>query len=340
MKKIILFCSIALVSWTCSTEVDLLDDWKETTVVYGLLDQGQDTQYVRIQKAFLGPDNALSMAQQYDSINYINSLNVVLKEIDENGNIISTYSLSPVTFMDKDAGIFNSPMQVVYAMSTPAFSTTHSYRLFIDNSQTGNHCESATTLIRSFNITKPQGNVIEIRKITPATKVTVEWTPPGNSQLFQVGAIFHYKETDINGNTVLKATPTWTIETYESSSTTALSHEIKFDPDNFYRFLITCIAEDPNIVSRESDYIEFTVTAAGEELQTYMAVNSPSSSLVQERPFYTNIENGYGIFSSRFSKTKTNMTLANFTLDTLSQGHISCGLRFKDHNGTISAGCQ
>ena len=33
-----------------------------------------------------------------------------------------------------------------------------------------------------------------------------------------------------------------------------------------------------------------------------MEVNDASSSIVQERPEYTNIENGIGIFSSRYNK--------------------------------------
>jgi hypothetical protein len=43
-------------------------------------------------------------------------------------------------------------------------------------------------------------------------------------------------------------------------------------------------------------------------MNTYMEVTEPSLSLVQERPPFTNIVNGIGLFSSRFSK-KQNDTL-------------------------------
>jgi len=36
----------------CSTDLDVIGDYKETMIVYGLLDQAQDTQYVKINKAF------------------------------------------------------------------------------------------------------------------------------------------------------------------------------------------------------------------------------------------------------------------------------------------------
>ena len=93
MKKLLLFLPISLLFWTCSTELDILDDYKETSVVYCLLDQTQPIQYIRIQKAFLGPDNALVMAQQYDSINYINQL-VVTVEGFHNGQLMQTFSTS------------------------------------------------------------------------------------------------------------------------------------------------------------------------------------------------------------------------------------------------------
>ncbi|MCP4294029.1 MAG: hypothetical protein GY786_00280, partial [Proteobacteria bacterium] len=50
--------------------------------------------------------------------------------------------------------------------------------------------------------------------------------------------------------------------------------------------------------------VDYFVAAAGEEYDTYMNVNGPSTSLVQDRPEYTNIENGIGLFSSRYFKDR------------------------------------
>jgi hypothetical protein len=100
------------------------------------------------------------------------------------------------------------------------------------------------------------------------------------------------------------------------------------------------------VSARESDYLEFIVYAGGEALQTFMAVNSPSNSLVQERPLYTNINNGLGVFSCRYQKVKTNLTITPQTEDTLSKGQYSCHLQFLDRNATITnildlpPGCQ
>jgi hypothetical protein len=36
-----------------------------------------------------------------------------------------------------------------------------------------------------------------------------------------------------------------------------------------------------------------------------MEVNEPSNSIVQDRPEFTNIDNGTGLFSSRYKNTRT-----------------------------------
>lgn len=121
---------------------------------------------------------------------------------------------------------------------------------------------------------------------------------------------------------------------------------ITFDPNAFYQNLANVIHFDPNVSARQSDYIEFVVFAGGEELQTYMAVNGPSNSLVQEKPLYTNINNGLGVFSARYQKIKSNLTLTPQTVDTLAKGHLSCQLQFLDRNESIinnldlPPGCQ
>jgi len=63
------------------------------------------------------------------------------------------------------------------------------------------------------------------------------------------------------------------------------------------------ISYNPN-VRRRSLYMDFVISVAGNEFNTYMEVNQPSTNIIQERPEYTNISNGLGIFSSRYIKNQ------------------------------------
>ena len=63
MKYIPIYLSILVTFLTsCSEEVNLTGDFKETAVVYGLLDHADSLHYVKITRAFIGPGNALEIA--------------------------------------------------------------------------------------------------------------------------------------------------------------------------------------------------------------------------------------------------------------------------------------
>ena len=340
MKKLIGITAIAFLVSMCSTEIDLLEDWKETSVVHGLLDQTQPKQYIRIQKAFLGPDNAFAMAQQYDSINYVNALDVKIEQI-LNGNVINVFTLTPDTFYNKQSGDFYSPMQVIYSFDTPSgLADNCEYHLIVNNSQTGNTAQSTTTLVEDFLISAPQGPSVSFIKPNVSTKVEVKWGGAPSARMYELAMYFHYFETDLNNVTTSKTTPPWIIGGILTSSVTANSvQSIKFDPDGFYRFVAAQVPNDDNVIKRQSGHVEFVVYACGDGLRQFMEINGPSSGLAQEKPIFTNIENGQGIFSARTTAVKTPLTLTPQSLDSISYGRFTCPLKFEDRNGII-VGCQ
>ena len=65
---------------SCSTDVDLYADFKDITIVYGLLDINKDTNYVKINRAFLGYGDANEIAMIPDSSNYPGKLDAKIIE--------------------------------------------------------------------------------------------------------------------------------------------------------------------------------------------------------------------------------------------------------------------
>src|SRR5215212_5226416 len=109
LKKSVLISAVAAVSFTsCSTDVDLLEDYKPITVVYGLLNVNDSIQYIKVNKAFLGEGNALLMAEQNDSVNYKpGEISVQLQQINPStGAVIQTINCDTTTQILKDDGIF------------------------------------------------------------------------------------------------------------------------------------------------------------------------------------------------------------------------------------------
>ncbi len=71
MRKLTIFLlAVSVFFVACETDFELNASWKEVTVVYGLLDQSQQQQYIKINKAYLGEGDALQMASVTDSSHY------------------------------------------------------------------------------------------------------------------------------------------------------------------------------------------------------------------------------------------------------------------------------
>ena len=99
MKKLFVYLSLVagLVGFNaCSTDVDLYANYKDIPVIYGLLNTSEDTNYVRINRAFSGSNeshiNALNVALIADSCNYPGKLNAYIVEYKQGyGNTYHLY---------------------------------------------------------------------------------------------------------------------------------------------------------------------------------------------------------------------------------------------------------
>ena len=59
------------------------------------------------------------------------------------------------------------------------------------------------------------------------------------------------------------------------------------------------------------------MTVGTTDLETYIDVNKPITGIVQERPHFSNINNGIGLFSSRFTHVRSDVLLNEWTKDYL-----------------------
>ena len=59
--------------------------------------------------------------------------------------------------------------------------------------------------------------------------------------------------------------------------------------------------ESKNNTPKQFLNLDLVMTEGSDDLKTYINVNKPFSGIVQERPVFSNINNGVGLFSSRFT---------------------------------------
>ena len=154
MKKLtFLFLLSSILFSSCETDFNVNADWKEVTVVYGLLDQNEDKQYIRINKAFLGNENAYVMASVTDSINYNpNNLEVKIEKLSASGNVLETKMLTD-TIMFKEDGLFSVEENIIYVFDTDNFlNKEKEYKLTITNLVSGDIISSQTKLIHNLSL--------------------------------------------------------------------------------------------------------------------------------------------------------------------------------------------
>jgi hypothetical protein len=315
-----LFLLLLSVSVSCDKSLNVNADWKDITVVYGLLDQTQDTTFIKITKAFLGEGDALQFAKIADSSIYPDKLEVRVDEFvvtaAKDTTFVKSYSCDTITIHNKQAGdsIFYYPHQLMY-YTTGKLNENLIYKLYIKNKQTGKEITSQTGLLHDFEVIRPQ-----VTASFPAGKsFEVKWKPSVNGKRYQLVVRFFYIES-------LKSSPSitemksidWLV--FNNIKPINISSTQEFDlffPSNAFYSVVGAKIDTNSLVTRAAHHCEFIFTVAAPELDTYMEVTEPSLSLIQERPAYTNIINGIGLFSARFMKSVDSLAVSQLTKDEL-----------------------
>ncbi len=322
----------------CSSDLEVIGNYKETIVVYGLLDQSQPKQYIKINKAFLGEGNALGYAQIKDSSQFVNSLNVVLKRIKD-GTELSSITLSPDNTIPKQPGTFYGPDQqnAVYSCATPpgTLNTDSDYKLVIKNNETGVEVSSQTPLISDAVLTSPPSGSPFLSFINPNSnnyQYQVRWTTGKNARIYQLIIQLNYIDSTDSGN--ITQVLDWV---FPEQKTLGLSgnESIKNDflGQSIMQFIGNQLNDYSGLIARRVLNAKLILVAGGDDLNTFIEVNKPSTSIVQEKPEFTNITNGLGILSSRYTKPPFSRPLAAATWDSLSCGQFTKDLKFLNHLG-------
>lgn len=349
LKKLFIYSVIilGLVFTSCSTDLDVTGDYQETMVVYALLDQSQAKQYVKINKAFLGKGNSLLFAKEKDSVQF-RDLEVKLKRTSDGKEYILTQDHT----IQKEEGTFFSGDQsdAIYSFnSTGALTTNSEYTLTITNPVNGNKITSTTSLISDFLITNPVSTSNTSTFIfTPSNqnlRLTVGWNSSKNARLYQLIVRLNYKDyVTVNGiNDTIDQHLDWMFPAHTTSNTSGnepLSNN--FSRAEYLEYIGSKLSDYANLNARKAVNIDLIIVAGGQELNTFMEVNGPSTGLVQDKPIYTNINNGFGLFSSRYYKPPFILTLTGTSpgkeLDSLTCGRFTRKLKFLNASGVLP-GC-
>ena len=311
--------------FSCETDFDVNANWKDVTIVYGLIDPNNEDQLIKINKAYLGQGDAIQMASISDSTNYDPS-NLIVKIHRVREQVFNTYdTLSTVvltdTVLDKDDGLFSTDDNIIYTFKKPSsfYNTNSIYVLEIFNLSSGLKVTSETEIINSFSFESLNPSFEwglyngELADSLRFRTKNIEWQNSKNGVIYQLDILINYLENGIVNSL------SWSQPIVEYSSG---NMSLKIKGDQFFQFLENNL---DNNTTKQFLNLDLVMTIGAQDLKTYIDVNQPFSGIVQERPVFSNIDNGVGLFSSRYTYDDikgielTNSTL-NYMINDLDLG--------------------
>lgn len=303
MKKFFLFIGlfISVISFVaCDVEFSPNEEWSEQMMVYSVLDQDDDTTFVRIQKVFLGSGNALEYAKDKDSVYYPeDALEVKMYSyyISDTNTVVDVFNFD-CKMVQKDEGDFCGGMvPLYYCVTKNRLSADKYYRLEIINKNTGTKVTASTYLITDYSIKTNNFTFNE----NSGNRMSVRWSNMDLANAdenviakrFQVNIRFNYRKDYQIHHVDIPVVA----KTNERNTSAEMSGAVNKND------IVTYLREKLHGVEGISWYdpapFEINVLACDREMFDYISINNAVENTLNYKPSYTNINGGFGLFASR-----------------------------------------
>lgn len=341
MKRVlVLFAALALMA-SCDEDFKVGADYKEVTVVYGLLDDGlvANEHYIKITKGYFSETlNNLEVAKNADSL-YFNDLDVQIEEY-LNGGLTNTFPLTRIDLATlpapilKQMGIFAESPNYAYNFNAN-LESDRQYKLIIKNNESGKVVTGETNIINAdpffFRVTRPFTTNDVLIFADPDQEYAFRWTAPPGAVLFDVVLRFHYDETELSSGIKTKKSVDLPLATFvPSRGSTSVTATV--ENNTFYSLLTAGIGAGGTKFTRLVDTAELFIVAGDNEIKQYIDVNNAQGGLTSDqiKPIYTNLvgEDVIGLFSSRATRRFGFINFDLETYDSIIGGSITRNLNF------------
>jgi Domain of unknown function (DUF4249) len=350
MKKHLYIALLALVGGTfvwnaCSNDFALTEKWKDIPIVYGLLSISDTAHYIRVERAFIDPKkSALDIAQIADSLYYNNAVVTLIRESD--GKVFTLNKIDGTKEgYPRVSGVFANTPNYLYKIGKKTLNLQGGevIRLQVKR-EDGTLLTEATTKI--IGAALPKNGFPKNPANVLYSALSVAWDAKESAKFFDVHFLHHYEETTPdNSNKYLPKTLDWSIKkSIPPVNAPNLVVSIGNDGFNLFRFLAS--GEDffsylgteiktplGSSLKRKYKYFDIFIESGGQELLNYLSSGEANSGITGTEIIrgYTNLSNGYGLFSSRNTTKFPGFSLDtdNGSSDTLKMGRYTKSLNFQ-----------
>ena len=335
----LLFLAI-LVCGSCETEFDSYIESEPVPIVYGVINPNDSLFQIRLTRSFVGEGNALDHAKINDSI-YFDEAEVYL-EAYRKGNLFQSVKLEKTQIDDRESGVFSSTPNYVYQ--------TTKDKLFISPELfTAMGVEYNLELNLSVILPDQQDTVKGYARLIPPPRISnpnnnyqkvyfygdvpfhMEWVHTFDDNYYEILITLKYKE--VYDYHVEDAEVQWILSgiQYNESSIPGGSHYFYayyFRPESFFSQISAAIKEDYYVKGRVIRNIDFTILSSDPSIREYNRIGELADDY--NGASYSNIENGFGLFSTYTDVGVSNLRLGQRELDSLAFGRYTKHLNFKN----------
>jgi len=303
LSKIALTTVAVVTLISCDNDFTVNDDWEDVTVVYGLLDAAADTNWLRIERGYLGSAPAEASFDEPDSL-YYNTINATLEEFDTEGNILRTITLKRDDSKTLNQGIFTTEDYRMY-YTTTRLNDEYTYELKVEKPELENS-NIARAMVPLVETAKEENGIPQGFKMinppqaqpTPVFGGPIIMEGSNNAVIYEVDVYFKYKEFDLASQTEEYKELKLEYETFMAEPDASRVKTDKVYMRNLYQAVANNLQPAEGKL-RFFRSLRIEVWAGGEDLSTYVELNQPTGGLSESQPEFPQIENGTGLLSSR-----------------------------------------
>lgn len=306
----------------CDNELNLVADHKEIPIVYGLIDQLDTAQYIRVERAFVDLNiSANTIAQNPDSLYYEG---ITVKLVKQSTG--EEYTLERVDGnlegYPRDEGVFATSPNYLYKILTEEieFEEEEIIELKIEGVFEDRVVTAEADVLPPpfFFAPADAGEInFDINKA-----VNIGWNPKGDPTIYSAAYTFNVLETKEGALTEKKLK--WIVETNTDKT------NISILGADFFSFLQGALEDDPQI-TRVMGLAEFELIAGNTTVADYIRVGQANLGITSsgEIPKFTNLSDGQGVFGSKITQTRRNLFFGPETLDSLRLSPLNENLNFQ-----------
>jgi hypothetical protein len=356
MRFSLISIAILLTCTACKNDLKLNAPYKEVPSIYAILNPQDNIQLIRINKVFLGEGDANQMAQIADSINYqAGDLTVSIQRANEIGAKDPAIYFKDSLIKAK-SGAFNST-QRVYVTSNKIIPTGV-YVLTVKNNKTGNVFTAKAAAIDS--VKGDQGSV----PISPPYYPYLPTAPPDpdnsmhfinykdganppikyspnearSGKLYQLVVRMHFYDSLFNNQKVYRYVD-YSFGNQNIKDALKLPNGLKsltndFKKDDFFFSIGLSLSkmglnDNLSLLGRKMYKIQYFIYSTTQDYIDYLQYNSPSLSISQNKPLYSNFDSqaALGIFTFR-TRCSITKELAKDFVSEFAFNKYTCGYRF------------